>query len=72
MPVKYFYFTLNSLLFGQTEQLGSNDVGMGEKIKMAEAIKYPVIVLSSAPVLTIYPFVQKYFEKGFMAGAVKG
>ena len=60
------------LLLGQTEQLGSNDVGMGEKIKMAEAIKYSVIVLSSAPMLLLYPFVQKHFVKGVMVGAVKG
>ena len=62
----------NILLVGQTEQMGSNSVGMGEKIKMAEAIKYSVIVVSSLPVLIIYPFVQKYFVKGAMIGAVKG
>lgn len=60
------------LLLGQTEQLGSNDVGMGEKIKMAEGIKYSVIVISSVPILLLYPFVQKYFVKGVMIGAVKG
>ncbi len=60
------------LLLGQTEQMGSNDVGMGEKIKMAEAIKYGVIVVSSAPVLMLYPFVQKHFVQGVMIGAVKG
>ena len=62
----------NILLIGQTEQMGSNSVGMGDKLKMAEAIKYSVIVVSSAPVLLIYPFVQKYFTKGVMIGAVKG
>jgi putative aldouronate transport system permease protein len=62
----------NILLLGQTEQMGSNDVGMGEKIKMAEAIKYSAIVISSLPVLCIYPFVQKHFVKGVMIGAVKG
>ena len=62
----------NILLVGQTEQMGSNSVGMGEKIKMAEAIKYSVIVVSSLPVLIIYPLVQKHFVKGVMIGAVKG
>lgn len=62
----------NILLVGQTEQMGTNSVGMGEKLKMAEAIKYSVIVVSSVPVLIIYPFVQKYFTKGVMIGAVKG
>ncbi len=60
------------LLIGQTEQMGSNDVGMGEKIKMAEAIKYAVIIVSSVPILCVYPFVQKHFVKGVMIGAVKG
>lgn len=60
------------LLLGQTEQIGSNSVGMGDKIKMAEAIKYAVIVVSSLPVLAVYPFVQKHFVKGVMIGAVKG
>lgn len=62
----------NILLLGQTEQMGTNDVGMAEKIKMAEAIKYSAIVVSSLPMLLIYPFVQKYFVKGVMIGAVKG
>lgn len=62
----------NILLLGQTEQMGSNDVGMGEKIKMAEAIKYSAIVISSLPILCVYPFIQKYFVKGVMIGAVKG
>lgn len=60
------------LLLGQTEQMGTNDVGMGDKIKMAEGIKYSVIVVSSVPVLILYPFVQKHFVKGVMIGAVKG
>ncbi len=62
----------NILLLGQTEQLGTNDVGMGEKIKMAEGIKYSVIIISSVPILMVYPFVQKYFVKGVMIGSVKG
>lgn len=38
----------------------------------AETIKYAVIVVTTAPVLCIYPFLQKYFAKGAMIGAVKG
>ena len=62
----------NILLLGQTEQMGTNDIGMAEKIKMSEAIKYSAIVVSSIPMLIIYPFVQKYFVKGVMSGAIKG
>ena len=35
-------------------------------------MKYSVIIVSSLPVLVLYPFVQKYFVKGVMIGAVKG
>lgn len=38
----------------------------------AEAIKYAVIVVASAPVLALYPFVQKYFVKGVTVGSIKG
>lgn len=40
--------------------------------KIANQMKYAVIVVSSAPLLIIYPFIQKYFEKGVMLGSVKG
>jgi putative aldouronate transport system permease protein len=40
--------------------------------EFAETIKYAAIVISTVPVLLIYPFVQKYFVKGVMIGAVKG
>ncbi|MDL2231990.1 carbohydrate ABC transporter permease [Ruminococcaceae bacterium OttesenSCG-928-L11] len=40
--------------------------------RYAELIKYGVIVVASLPILCVYPFVQKYFEKGVMIGAVKG
>jgi multiple sugar transport system permease protein/putative aldouronate transport system permease protein len=39
---------------------------------MRELLKYALIVVSSVPVLIIYPFVQKYFVKGIMIGALKG
>ncbi len=40
--------------------------------EFAETIKYAAIVISTVPVLLIYPFVQKYFVKGVMISAVKG
>lgn len=46
--------------------------GFAELNKMTEMIKFSSIIIAAAPMLVIYPFVQKYFEKGFMAGAVKG
>ena len=38
----------------------------------ADTVKYAVIIVSSLPMLILYPFIQKYFEKGVMIGAIKG
>jgi ABC-type glycerol-3-phosphate transport system permease component len=46
--------------------------GMEQNLAYAEASKYVIIVISMLPVLIIYPFVQKYFVKGIMIGAIKG
>ena len=40
--------------------------------QIADVIKYALIVVSTIPVLVIYPFIQKYFVKGVMIGSVKG
>lgn len=52
--------------------MGSMDGGYAEANRITEMIKFASIVVGSLPMLIAYPFVQKYFEKGFMAGAVKG
>lgn len=45
---------------------------VAEKQKVADLLKYGVIIVSSIPVLILYPFVQKYFVQGVMIGAIKG
>lgn len=40
--------------------------------KIQNQIKYSILVVASAPLLIIYPFIQKYFEKGVMLGSIKG
>lgn len=47
-------------------------VNQAEIVKMAETMKYGVIIVSSLPVLVLYPFLQKYFLKGVMIGSLKG
>jgi multiple sugar transport system permease protein/putative aldouronate transport system permease protein len=39
---------------------------------MADLLKYSLIVISTAPIMCIYPFFQKYFVKGIMIGSIKG
>ena len=40
------------------------------KFMVGESIKYAVIIVSSVPMLVLYPFLQKFFVKGVMIGAV--
>ncbi len=45
---------------------------INELKRIAELIKYSVIIIASAPLIILYPFLQKYFEKGVMLGSIKG
>lgn len=45
---------------------------MSRRANMAVVMKYALVLISSAPMLIAYPFVQKYFVKGMMIGSVKG
>lgn len=47
-------------------------VGVDEAAQVAELVKYALIVVLTAPILAVYPFLQKYFVKGVMIGAIKG
>ena len=42
------------------------------RAQLAELLKYATIIISSVPLMILYPFFQKYFNSGIMAGAVKG
>ncbi len=45
---------------------------MSELETMSQLIKYGVIVVSTVPIICVYPFIQKHFVKGVMIGSVKG
>ena len=45
---------------------------LAQQQRIADQIKYGVIIISSVPVLAMYPFVQKYFAQGVTIGAIKG
>lgn len=60
------------LISGQTIDTSITDPELIQRIEqIARTIKYGVIIVSSLPVLLIYPFVQKHFVKGIMIGAIK-
>jgi len=63
---------LRSILIANSNILNSAATDSDKINEFAEAIKYAAIVLTTVPVLCIYPFLQKYFVKGVMVGAVKG
>lgn len=51
---------------------GGEGESLLDQLLLSEGIKYAVIVVSSLPMLMLYPFIQKYFVKGVTMGAVKG
>ncbi|MCI1777270.1 MAG: carbohydrate ABC transporter permease, partial [Paenibacillus lautus] len=46
-------------------------VGGGDRMPVGETIKYATIMVATLPILFLYPFLQKYFVKGVMIGAIK-
>ena len=52
--------------------LVANMEKLAETAKLADLLKYSTIVISSVPLIVLYPFFAKSFEKGVMIGSVKG
>lgn len=65
---------LRSILVQNTmsEDMVAEVDSLANRQVMAETIKYALIVVASAPIIAVYPFLQKYFVKGIMVGAIKG
>ena len=63
---------LREILIQNQEQSADSLFAAVEQSFSNELVKYCTIVVSTIPILVIYPFLQKYFEKGVMIGAVKG
>ena len=69
-PLQIF---LRSILLQNNFDADLMDEDMLAQIQnLQEVLKYSIIVVSTAPLMFIYPFVQKYFVKGVMIGSVKG
>ncbi|MFK7697284.1 carbohydrate ABC transporter permease [Paenibacillus sp. HJGM_3] len=66
-------FLREILIKSQTDQMTSSmDLSLQKHLMEAEAIKYAIVIVANLPVLLLYPFLQKYFVKGIMVGAIKG
>ena len=55
-----------------TLELIQDNEAAKESMERVELMKYGIIVVSSVPVLILYPMLQKYFVKGVMVGSLKG
>ena len=65
---------LRSILIQNQPESGmiSDMQSTAARAQLAELLKYATIIVSSLPLLVMYPFFQKYFDSGIMAGSVKG
>lgn len=59
------------LIINSTESM-TLDADFADKESVGETIKYAAIIVATLPILLAYPFLQRYFVKGVMIGAVKG
>ena len=63
---------LREILIQNDTSSMTRNVGMEDNASVSVTVQYAVIVVATVPILVIYPFVQKFFTKGVMIGAVKG
>ena len=63
---------LREILIASETATGGSGETILEQYRLANQIKYVSVIVSSAPVIMLYPFVQKYFAQGAMIGSLKG
>ena len=63
---------LKEILIASESTTGGSGETILEQYRTANQIKYVSVIVSSAPVMALYPFVQKYFAQGVMIGSLKG
>jgi putative aldouronate transport system permease protein len=63
---------LREILISNSTDGMATDASAADRFQIGETIKYATIMVATVPILCVYPFVQKYFVKGVMVGALKG
>ena len=63
---------LKEILIASESTVGGSGETILEQYRLANQLKYASVIVSSLPVLCLYPFVQKYFAQGVMIGSLKG
>lgn len=74
LPLQYIIRQLIIQTTGSMSEVAGDLAGedMSAATLMTESIKYAAVIVSTLPIMCVYPFVQKYFVKGVMVGAIKG
>lgn len=54
------------------DMIQTSEESLAKSVMEAESIKYAVVIIANLPVLMLYPFLQRYFVKGMVIGAIKG
>jgi len=62
---------LREILITSNVESMTTSVSTGDAFQVGQTIKYATIVVATLPILVIYPFLQKYFVKGALIGAIK-
>ena len=63
---------LRRILISNLSLLGAATGSMAQELRrLSDMMKYAAIVISTLPIMCLYPFLQKYFNKGVMIGAIK-
>lgn len=70
MPLQYILRNIMSATQLDPSQIEAN--AYMDMLGAVDVMKYALVVVATVPILVIYPFIQKYFEKGVMVGSVKG
>ena len=63
---------LRNILLSTQESADQSGMDYSSRLMTAEQIKYALIVVSTLPIMVVYPFLQKFFAKGVMLGSIKG
>lgn len=72
-PKKFpLQLVLRQILLENSANEVADDLNSTRGERIAETVQYAIIMVATIPILCVYPFIQKYFEKGIMLGAVKG
>jgi len=73
MPLQFWLrrlLTSMEQLMSETEMTTADNYN--SNLLLAESMKYAIIIVSTLPILCLYPFLQRYFVKGIMVGSLKG